>query len=255
MTQFDKWCTAVTTPVGGWELKVLTAEAEKIDFAVKVVSEAIPDQYTSEYRLADIMKKLGKAKTAKFIEASLPTSKSVRSGDLGEVLGVTYLAEFTEFKLHVKRLRWKDHRNMAMRGEDVLAFAVNDEGKLLVLKGEAKSRKTLNATTIKDARKALTANNGRPSAHAMAFMATRYFEMGDKAMTDLLDQAQLDEQLPQSRVTHMIFILSGNDPTKQLTNDLLGYKGAMKQISVGVVVATHQEFIQSVFEEALENVL
>ena len=74
-------------------------------------------------------------------------------------------------------------------------------------------------------------------------------------MTDLLDQAQLDEQLPQSRVTHMVFILSGNDPTKQLTNDLSDYKGAMKQISVGVVVATHQEFIQSVFEEALKNVL
>ena len=255
MTQFDKWCTAVTTPVGGWELKVLTAEAGKIDFAVKVVSEAIPVQYTSEDRLADIMKKLGKAKTAEFIKTSLPTSKSVRSGDLGEVLGVTYLAEFTEFKLHVKRLRWKDHRNMAMRGEDVLAFAVNDEGNLLVLKGEAKSRKTLNATTVTNARTSLAANIGRPSAHAMAFMATRYFEMGDKAMTDLLDRAQLYEQLPQDRVTHMIFILSGNDPTKQMTKDLSVYKGAIKQIAVGVVVATHQDFIKSVFEEALENVL
>ncbi len=255
MTQFDKWCTAVTTPVGGRELKVLTAKAGKIDFAVKIVSEMIPDQYTSENRLADIMNKLGKAKTAKFIQNSLPSSKTVMSGDLGEVLGVTYLAEFTEFKLHVKRLRWKDHRNMAMRGEDVLAFAVNDEGNLLVLKGEAKSRKILNATTIKSARKALAANNGRPSAHAMAFMATRYFEMGDKVMTDLLDQAQLDEQLTEDRVTQMIFILSGNDPTKQMTSDLSSYKGAMKQISVGVVVATHQEFIKSVFEEALKNVL
>lgn len=254
MTQFDKWCTAVTTPVGDWEAKVLTADPGQIDFAVKAISEAIPNQYTSEDRLADIMRKLGKAKTAKFIETSLPTSKSVRSGDLGEMLGVTYLAEFTDFKLHIKRLRWKDHRNMAMRGEDILAFAVNDEGKLLVLKGEAKSRKILNATTIKDARKALAANDGRPSAHAMAFMATRYFEMGDKAMTDLLDQA-LDVQLTQERVTHMIFILSGNDPTKQLTNDLSGYNGAMRQISIGVVVATHQEFITSVFEEALKNVL
>jgi hypothetical protein len=144
---------------------------------------------------------------------------------------------------------------MAMRGEDILAFAVNDEGNLLALKGEAKSRKVLTATTIRSARKALAANNGRPSAHAMAFMATRYFEMGDQVMTDLLDRAQLDEQLSQDRVTHMIFILSGNDPTKQLTQDLSGYKGAIKQISVGVVVATHQEFIKSVFEEALENVL
>lgn len=255
MTQFDKWCTATTTPVGDWELKVLTAKAGKIHFAVKVISKVIPGQYTSEDRLADIMRKLGKAKTAKFIKTSLPSSAKVRSGDLGEVLGVTYLAELTEFKMHVKRLRWKDHRNMAMRGEDVLAFALSDEGKLLVLKGEAKSRKVLTATTIKSARKALAANNGRPSAHAMAFMATRYFEMGDKVMTDLLDQAQLDEQLTQDRVTHMIFILSGNDPTRQLTHDLSAYKGAIKQISVGVVVAAHQEFIKSVFEEALENVL
>jgi hypothetical protein len=255
VTQFDKWCTAVTTPVGNWELKVLTADPGQINFAVKAISEAIPGQYTSEDRLADIMRKLGKAKTAKVIETSLPSSNAVRSGDLGEVLGVTYLAEVTEFKLHVKRLRWKDHRNMAMRGEDILAFAVNDEGNLLALKGEAKSRKVLTATTIRSARKALAANNGRPSAHAMAFMATRYFEMGDQVMTDLLDRAQLDEQLSQDRVTHMIFILSGNDPTKQLTQDLSGYKGAIKQISVGVVVATHQEFIKSVFEEALENVL
>lgn len=255
MTQFNKWCTVVTTPVAGWKLTVLTALAGKIDLAVKAVSGAIPAQYTSEHRLSDIMKKLGKAKTAKFIETSLPTSKSVRSGDLGEVLGVTYLAESTEFKLYVKRLRWKDHRNMAMRGEDVLAFAVNDDGNLLVLKGEAKSRKTLNATTITNARTSLAANIGRPSAHAMAFMATRYFEMGDKAMTDLIDRAQLDEQIPEDRVTHMIFILSGNDPTKQLTKDLLTYKGAIRQMSVGVVVATHQEFIESVFEEALESVL
>lgn len=255
MTQFNKWCKAVTTPVGDCELKVLTAEAVNIDFAVKVIAQAIPNQYTSEDRLADIMKKLGKAKTAEFIETSLPSSKSVRSGDLGEVLGVMYLAEFTEFKLHVKRLRWKDHKNMAMRGEDILAFAVNGEGKLLVLKGEAKSRKSLSGITVTNARASLAANIGRPSPHAMAFMATRYFEMGDKAMTDLLDRAQLDEQLPQGQVTHMIFILSGNDPTKQLEKDLSAYNGAIKQIAVGVVVATHQDFIQSVFDEALKNVL
>jgi hypothetical protein len=253
--QFDKWCTTKTTPVGDWELEVLTAEAGKIEFAVNVVSKAIPDQYTSEDRLAAIMKNLGKVKTAKFIETSLPTSVNVRSGDLGEVLGVTYLAECTEFKLYIKRLRWKDHRNMAMRGEDVLAFALNERGNLMVLKGEAKSRKTLGASTMKAARTALAANNGRPSAHAMAFMATRYFEQGDKKMTDLLDRAQLDEQLPLGRVTHMLFVLSGNDPTKHLEKDLLEYKGAINQIAVGVVVATHQEFIKSVFEEALKNVL
>ena len=52
MTQFDKWCTAVTTPVGDWKLEVLTANPGQIDYAVKAISEAIPAQYTSEDRLA-----------------------------------------------------------------------------------------------------------------------------------------------------------------------------------------------------------
>jgi hypothetical protein len=234
---------------------VLAAKPDKRQLAVELVSKAIPSEYVSELRLADIMKRLGKTKTANLIETSLPTSKAVKSGDLGEVLGMAYLTEFTQFKLHIKRLRWKDHRNMAMRGEDILAFAVNAKGKLLVLNGEAKSRKTLNAATIETARKALEANQGRPSAHAVTFMATRYFEMGNQAMTNLLDQAQLDERLPPDRVTHMIFVLSGNDPTNQLKKDLLGYKGAIQQMSVGLVVDTHQEFIKAVFEDALANVL
>jgi hypothetical protein len=53
----------------------------------------------------------------------------------------------------------------------------------------------------------------------------------------------------------MIFVLSGNDPTNQLKKDLLGYKGAIQQMSVGLVVDTHQEFIKAVFEDALANVL
>jgi hypothetical protein len=117
------------------------------------------------------------------------------------------------------------------------------------LKGEAKSRLSLNTVTVTAARKALAANNGRPSAHAMAFLATRYFELGDKKMTDLLDRAQLDEQVAASQITHMMFTFSGNDPTTILRSDLDAYKGKIEQISVGVRVPKHQEFIKLVFEQ------
>jgi len=148
------------------------------------------------------------------------------------------------------RLRWKDHRNMAMRGEDVLSFAIDAKTKKLsILKGEAKSRLSLNTVTVTAARKALAANNGRPSAHAMAFIATRYFEQGDKKMTDILDRAQLDDQVASSQVTHMMFTFSGNDPTAILRNDLNNYKGSIEQISVGIRVQKHQEFIKLVFEQ------
>ncbi|MFZ1546781.1 MAG: Hachiman antiphage defense system protein HamA [Candidatus Nitrotoga sp.] len=256
MTKFALWCTSTTEPVGSHELTVMIADPSKTKLAVKVISAAIPLEYTSEARLANLLKNLGKAKTAKFIETSLPTTKSVRSGDLGEILGVAYLNEFTKFNLQVKRLRWKDHRNMAMRGEDILAFAVAPgTGKLSILKGEAKSRNALNTATVKAARKSLAANKGRPSAHALSFLATRYFEMGDAIMTNLLDRAQLNERVEPSQVTHLIFTLSANNPTMMLRTDLANYNGSIDQLSVGLRVEKHQEFIKSVFEKANVNVL
>lgn len=250
MTKFAKWCTSEKELVGSWELTVLNAEPAKINDAVNLVAKAIPLHYVSEDRAADLLRRLGKAKAATFLETQLPTTKAARSGDLGEILGVTYLTELTPFKLGVMRLRWKDHRNMAMRGEDILSFAVNAKTqKLSILKGEVKSRVSLNTDTVTAARKALAANNGRPSAHAMAFVATRYFEQGNKKMTDILDRAQLNEQVAVTQVTHMMFIFSGNDPTTFLRSDLNAYTGKIGQISVGIRVPKHQEFIKLVFEQ------
>lgn len=240
--------------VGSWELTVLNAEPAKFNDAISLVAKAVPLHYVSKDRVAHLLKRLGKTKAAKFIENQLPTTKAVQSGDLGEILGVTYLTEFTPFNLGVMRLRWKDHRNMAMQGEDVLSFAIDAKTRMLfILKGEAKSRKSLNTTTITAARKALAANNGRPSAHAMAFIATRYYELGDKKMTDLLDRAQLIDQVATTQVTHMMFTFSGNDPTTFLQNDLKNYNGNIEQISVGIRVQRHQEFIKLVFEQVNIN--
>jgi len=218
------------------------------------VAKAVPPHYVSEDRAADLLKRLGKAKAAAFLETQLPTTKAVRSGDLGEILGDIYLKEFTPFNLGVMRLRWKDHRNMAMRGEDILSFAIDAKTqKLSILKGEAKSRASLNTDTVTAARKALASNNGRPSAHAMAFVATRYFEQGDKKMTDILDKAQLDNQVASSQVAHMMFTFSGNDPTNFLRTDLTKYQGSIEQISVGIRIQKHQEFIKLVFEQVNIN--
>lgn len=256
MPKFASWCTSAKENVGSWELTILNAQASQLTTGVALVSKAVPEHYAAPDRVAHVLRTLGKDKAAAFIESQLPTTKAVRSGDLGEILGVTYLAEFTQFKLAVRRLRWKDHRNMAMRGEDVLSFLIDPKtNKLLILKGEAKSRLTLNYTTVTAARSALSTNYGRPSAHAMAFLATRYFEQGNKQMTDILDRAQLVDQVSTSQMTHMMFVLSGNDPAPILRADLNSYKGKIGQISVGIRIKSHQEFIKSVFEQAATNVV
>lgn len=51
----------------------------------------------------------------------------------------------------------------------------------------------------------------------------------------------------------MMFTFSGNDPTQILRTDLNNYKGSIKQISVGIRVQKHQEFIKLVFEQVNIN--
>lgn len=254
MAQFNKWCVATKENVNGYEMTILNAEPKKINVATKVLSKLIPSQYASHVRIAHLMKSLGKTAVAEFIEEKLPTSKSIRSGDLGEILGTLYLGEFTAFTHGVQRLRWKDHRNMSMRGEDVLAFGVDAAtGEFLVLKGEAKSRVSLSGTTVTAARKALSANKGRPSAHAISFLADRCFEQGQTHLADLLDTAQLKLRIKESQVTHLMFTFSGNDPSAHLRRDLQSCTGSIEQISVGLRVVEHQNFIKSVFDMVSSN--
>ncbi len=254
MAQFAKWCAATKESVNGHEMTVFNAEPKKINGAVKVLAKLIPSQYASGARVAHLMKSLGKTAVAEFIEEKLPTTKPIRSGDLGEILGTSYLGEFTAFKHGIQRLRWKDHRNMSMRGEDVLAFGVDAAtGDVMVLKGEAKSRVSLTGTTVTAARKALSANKGRPSAHAISFLADRCFEQGETHLADLLDTAQLKTRIKSSQVTHLMFTFSGNDPAAHLRRDLQSYTGSIEQISVGLRVVEHQKFIKSVFDMVSSN--
>lgn len=248
-----KWCKSINKQVNGHAMCLLAAQPDKLRDAVKIIAKAVPSHYVSPARVAGIMKKLGRAKLARFITDKLPRSKALRSGDLAEMLGVSYLAEATPYKLAIRRLRWKDHREMAMRGEDILAFAPDATGRLLILKGEVKSRASLTAGVVQDARAALLANRGRPSPHGLAFVADRFFEEGKRDLADMLDSLQLNQRVTREQITHLIFTFSANDPTDVLRGDLENYNGRFAQMSVGLRIETHQKFIKSVFEAAHDN--
>jgi hypothetical protein len=254
LAQFAKWCDTTTEELNGHEINILVGDPEKTATAVNILADTIPGYYAAPKRVADLLRKHGREGVAKYIEEKLPTTKAIRSGDLGEILGIAYLGEFTAFKYSIKRLRWKDHRNMAMRGEDVLAFSIEkNKGQFQVLKGEVKSRLALSASVVGIARKALCGNSGRPSAHAMSFLADRFFEQGDNELSDMLDNAQLNTRVGKSKITHLMFTFSGNDPTTVLRKNLLKYNNDIHQIYVGIQVVEHQEFIKSVFETVAAN--
>lgn len=251
MTRFKEWCSQEEIPSANHKLEVLTAIPSKRDHAVAVVAASVPENYTSPDRIAGLLSRLGRAEVAKHLSDKLPTSLSIMSGDLGEILCTSFVHEATSFNLGIKRLRWKDHRNMAMRGDDVLAFSLGADGKnLKVLKAEVKSRASLKTSVIKEARDALSGHRELPSAHAVGFVADRLGETGNQSLRDALDEVQLKKGFKKSQVTHMLFTLSGNNPTNMLSTNLTAYTGTVRQYYVGVCIVDHKAFINDVFASA-----
>ncbi|ABM39661.1 Hachiman antiphage defense system protein HamA [Polaromonas naphthalenivorans] len=251
MTRFVEWCAHTDIPVAHHKLQILTADPAKLAAAVDIVAEVVPDHYVMPGRLAQLLTRLGRKEVAVYVAEKLPTTKQIKSGDLGEILCTTFIHESTPFKLGIKRLRWKDHRNMSMRGDDVLAFHIGaGAAGLQVLKAEAKSGGKMQAGTVSTARDALSAYGELPSPHAMSFVADRLEAAVDKPLRDMLDDAQLKRNLKPAHVTHMLFTFSGNDTTAMLSKNLASYVGGSAQHYVGIRVEDHQAFIKSVFAAA-----
>lgn len=249
MTAVSGWCDRKDQKVNGHDLTVLTGLAAKLGIARDELAAAVPTHYAAEERIARILSRLGKKSAAEYVRQKLPKSKSIRSGDLGEIIGSEYIEESTDYEVAVNRLRWKDHREMAMRGDDVIAIQLAAGSKPHFLKGEIKSRAALSGTVIVEARRALRKSNGRPSAHALSFIADRLHGEGENALGDAVDDAQLKDGIALSQVAHLLFTFSGNDPLQLLERHLQKYNGKVRQLAVGLHIANHQKFIRGVYEK------
>lgn len=249
MINLSETCVKSEEVLANHKLCGLALDTAKQMELVTAIAKDIPDYYTDPQRVADILRRLGKPAVADYVAQKLPTQQTIRSGDLGEILCSAYVHETTPFRLGIKRLRWKDHRNMSMRGEDVLAFALEPKNSSLkILKAEVKSRAGMVTGVINEARTALSANNELPSPHALAFVADRLHESGDKRLGDAVDRAQLKDGIRPSQISHMLFTFSGNNPVNLLKFNLQAYTGSVSQYYVGLYVQGHQDFIKAVFE-------
>jgi hypothetical protein len=254
MVQFNDWCDATETNVGGHALRVLSGDPARINVGVNATAAIVPEHYAAEEQVSRILARLGKPAAAEFIRGKLPTTKSIRSGDLGEILATEFIAAQTGYSVPIKRLRWKDHRNMAMRGDDVIGIAQDQAtGRLQFLKTEAKSRVALSGGVVVQARAGLDKDGGLPSAHALSFMSARLLELGDTAFADAIDDAQLKLGIPVQSVRHLLFTFSGNAPDAHLTASLQTYAGPIAQWSLGLRVEGHAAFIGAVYDQVIAN--
>lgn len=187
----------------------------------------------------------GYKKALRHIRSKMPRPVQVRSGDCGEILATEYIEQFTPYRVPVKRLRWKDDRDVAMRGDDVLALrkAVT---KWHVLKAEVKSRESLAAAVVREAVASLSRHAGRPNPCSLSFIESRLRDEGRHDEADVI--GGLQARTPRDgEIEHLIFTLSGNDPCAHLKSQLVA-SSAWKRHLVGCVITDHQAFIKKVFD-------
>jgi len=253
LAKIKNWCKRTDTKVKSHKLTYFEVDAVKLNLAVASVANVVPSHYASASRVSHILNRLGKIEAAEYVATKLPTGAKSRSGDIGEILASSFVTEFTGYKIGVLKLHWKDHREMAMRGDDILAVRIDPDVKVKFLKGEVKSRVNLTKKTVDEAQKAIASSNGRPTPHALAFVADRLYETGQVELSDLIDQYQLKLRIGVKQLSHMMFMFTGNNPCKLLTANLNAYTGKIPQHAIGLRVSTHQAFIKQIFEKVIAD--
>lgn len=220
---------------------------------IRAVASQLPTRYAEAETLARIADRFGKPKVADLLRKKIPTTQRARSGDLGEILATAYIEEDRGYVVGPSRLVHRDHQEWAMRGDDVLAAKFASESKVLLIKGEAKSRARARAAVVEEAREGLEREKGLPSPHSLAQFAERLLTTSDDALGEAILALQLSDGVRPDNVTHMMFVFAGNDPSEHVKADLAAYTGDILQQAVILKVQAHQSFIRRAFEKALDD--
>lgn len=247
MTPYWNACTRSDTTSGAARLSVFKSPA--LDTAMTKAMAASCKQHYVDLAWLGVF---GRKSLAAKLATVLPSTKTQKSGDLGEILATEFINwNNWPYKVLILRLRWKDGRDLALRGDDVIGFDLS-VAPFGLLKAESKSRVSLKSADLLDAATALKKNAGRPSAFSVSYIVQRLFESGQKVLAVRIDRDTSGAALLTARdLAHLLFVFSGSDPTGLLTSHFAGSKkGRVKQYGVALHCSNHQSTIAAVYKEA-----
>lgn len=251
MKLFEEWCDSTKDED---ERKRYWLYTESPGGRAKVsghLAVTVRSHYDRLERIAEDVARLGFPAAAEILQSALPQTPKSRSGDLGEILATELVEEEIGLRVPVRRLRYKDGRSMAMRGDDFIGAGYLGK-QLWLLKGEAKSNAVLGKSTVTSARKVLDRDSGRCTPDSLLFVANRLLEStdaGDNALgRDLRDEVGV-KALSSDRIDHMLFTVSGNGPHASLKADLDAAGVDRDHYVVNLHIDDHQAFIAKVFKE------
>lgn len=242
MTYIDLWLEDVIQHTEPPNLKIVQERQGSRDSILPLIGISVKEHLIG----ADILERLSFGKAAAAVRNRIPTKKRIRSGDLGEIIATDYIHGKTGFIIPLRRLCYKDDRDMSMRGDDIIGLDITSQP-IRVLKAEVKSKALMNSSTIQNACKALENNLGRPKPSSLAFTSMMLRRERKDDIAILIETLQ-EEDLQSERLTHLIFTFSGNNPSRSCISHLHGSESVTDRRFIGLIVEDHQFFIQQVFE-------
>jgi Cap4 SAVED domain len=251
---FEPWCECERDEEPARSLWKLTERAGGRAAIEADLATVVRSHYDDAARVAEDVLELGYPLAAAILAERMPRSVRARSGELAEILATELVEEEMGFSVPVRRLRYKDGREMALRGDDFIGIRTDDQDHLHFLKGESKSRASLSRVTINEARGALERDGGRPTATSLLFVADRLMEQTDerRSLGRKIRNEVAARAAPPSRVGHMLFTMSGNATPQALNKDLQAADAVRPQAVVHLRIRDHQGFIRASYERALE---
>lgn len=254
MRLYGRWCEANKEKDQRKHYWIYVEKDGGRDEILDDLAQTIRSHYGQLEHIAEDVDRLGYKVAAEILSEAMPQTPKGRSGDLGEILATELVEEEVGLRVPVRRFRYKDGRNMAMRGDDFIGAGYDGKGeKLWLLKGEAKSNKVLGKATVTSARKVLNRDSGRCTPDSLLFVANRLLESNDPD-DNVLGRSLRDEvglkSLRADRIDHMLFTVSGNGPHASLKEDLKATGTNRDQYVVNIHVEDHQDFIAAMYQEA-----
>lgn len=254
MALFDSWCDIDEQKDKRKHLWKLTEKPGTRTIIQADLAKTMRSHYDKLERIAEDVSRLGHVAAAMILGSVVPQGAKARSGDLGEILATELVEERTGFRVPIRRLRYKDGREMALRGDDFIGVGVDEQDHLWLLKGESKSRKTLNKTTITEARAALNRHHGRCTPDSLLFVANRLLESADPNEQDLgrtiRDEVGLGALKP-NRIDHMFFSFTGNGVPTALLEDWAATTADRNHYVVNLHIDDHGNFVEAMYVEVV----
>lgn len=212
---------------------------------------SIVDHHTHRTRVADLLKELGHEATAAKIAKELPKSDRTRKGNFGEVIASEHLVQRHGYYMPVFKLRFRDHANLPMRGEDIIAFGRDAAGSInKVCIGEAKTVLAFASQKVIDAHERLE-KTYRPHPETLHLIAEILYDRGDNELARQVDQ--LLQKLANKTVDqeNWIFLITANQP-----GDPFGQIEALESVvpnlnCVNLRLQNLSEFVTELFEHPI----